>query len=91
MAQRPCTKGFPLEKVLLIYSKCRRTMYLNYFAELKLLIEWLGEIDKGELISYPRLPWYVGNYELQELAKHLGTSQEHVYHTLERIGHEHRT
>lgn len=77
-----------LKQWLILYSRHRTFLYINYFENLILLIKWLG-VDKcsesGLITSAPK--WYEGNYEVQELSKHLGVSQAMIFKTLKEIDH----
>lgn len=68
-------------ELLRLYSKNRTQLYINYFEDFKLLVAWLKPVPPNR--NLPRLPWFAGNYEVQELAKILGTAQEEVFKTLE--------
>lgn len=88
----PFTK-FPVEPLLKLYirlSKSTRTnrLYLNYYAELKLLIEWLGPFTFTEPKHVEKITWYNTNYEVQELARHLRIDQAIVLALIKELDND---
>lgn len=73
------TKPFPVWALLIIYNKSRTVdTYCNYFEGFKLLRDWLSPI---ELTPHSEpIPKLYRSYEIQELAKHLNTTQENINH-----------
>lgn len=86
------TNGIDIRIWIKLYNKNRRTLYLNYFHDLILLIEWLGVFIPPELsLDTSPISWYYCSYELQELAKHLGAPQSLVLALLQELHDEYRT
>lgn len=71
-------KPFPLWALLALYETASRQLYVNYFSDFKLLADWLGPIEMPEVSS--DIPKLFHTYEIQEIAKHLGTTQGQIYH-----------
>lgn len=78
--------------LLQLYRKHQGYFYINHFRNFKLFASWLLEEDLG---TYPindagnaHLPWFAGNYELQELAKYLKVSQGTLFKFLMEHWHE---
>lgn len=72
-------KPFPVEYLLILYIHShRRDTYINHFEGFKLLLDWLSPI---QLTGHSEpIPSLYRTYELQELSKHLGTTQENLNH-----------
>ena len=78
--------GFKLHTVLSIYTLGRKSLYLNHFAQFKLLLNWLGPIAFPKFVaSNPRIQWYQQNYEVARLAQVLGCSYEMIYYALAEL------
>ena len=82
-------EGVSIRIWIKLYNSKRPILYLNYFHDLKLLIDWLGVYIPPELsIDTSSVPWYHANYEIQELAKHLGCSDSLVLKLLQELQNE---
>lgn len=75
---------FPLRYFLILYTRAPRTLYLNHFEGLKLLLRWLSPISPSEKQSIS-LPIYLITYEMQEIAKHTGNSVSQIYQELTEL------
>ena len=72
-------KPFPVWALLILYHKgSSKDLYCDHFAGFKSLLHWLSPIQLTEL-SEPIAKLH-RNYEMQELAKHLNTTQENLNH-----------
>ncbi len=86
LAQTPT----PLWVVLHIYITATRACYMNYMEGLIELVAYLSPIELPPTTNMKRAPQVLCSYETQELAKHLGTTQDMIIHTLlELYGYEH--
>ncbi len=90
------SKPFPPEVLVALVLKDYTAVNINYFEGLKLLVSWLGPIDKVDP-SYDKYKYhrYVGSYRTQEAAKILSGKTYgtlfHRYHNLiiqQAITHE---
>lgn len=73
-----------MTEILKLYPAHQRFFYVNYFENFKLFVSWLTEeeIGKTTINSETQLPWFCGNYELQELAIILKCSQTDLFKVL---------
>lgn len=70
-------------ELLRLYSRKRKTLYLNYMEDFKYLVAWLKPVPPE--LPLPELPWYEQNYEVGELAKILGTTPQVIHKTLKEL------
>ena len=64
---------------LALYEAAPRELYLDYFKDFKLLINWLGLPQGHEYTKAVRLPRLLVSYEIQEIAKLLEVSQYELF------------
>ncbi len=83
MEPSECTDSFPLDSLLRMYCIGRRILYLDHMKGMKLLIDWLGPFNYEE--SDKLIPWFLQNYEVNELAKLIGTNPDTICETLKDI------
>lgn len=67
-----------------LYTRATNFLYVDHMDGFKVLVGWLG-LPHPSGINYPKLPRYLDNYEIQELAKVLRVSREEVFYTLLKI------
>ncbi len=80
----------PLWVVLYIYTTATRECYMNYMEGLIELVSYLSPIELPTTTNVKQAPQALCSYETQELAKHLGTTQDVIINTLlELYGYEH--
>jgi len=70
--------------LLTLYLRAPDMLYLKYFEGFRALVYWLGK-PKPAIQTYKKLHRSLQNYEIQELAEHLGVSREEVFWTLMEI------
>jgi hypothetical protein len=73
-------KPFPLVALLYIFEIANHQLYQNYFQDFILLRDWLSPIDIPEAPEHIKLPRCFRTYEIQEIARHLNTTQDNIYY-----------
>lgn len=79
---------FPLKYLLYLYSRCRtgkNSLYINYFKGLRLLVDWIGEVEIPSNVEIRKLSWYETNYEIQELSNLLNCEESIIVDTLREL------
>lgn len=89
--ERTDTRSFPLRPLLHIYMRTYPLLYTEYHAGLKELVRWLQPISIGiHSTPYRPLPEQLRSWELNELSKIIGTSEENLFYmilSIHREGH----
>lgn len=67
-----------------LYIRAANILYVDHMDGFKTLVHWLGRPIPSS-IEYLKLPDCLGNYTIQELAKHMGVTQEEVFYTMLKI------
>ena len=82
MSESSKSKQFPIWALLILYLRSdKSTTYCNHFEGLTLLRDWLSQDAPIELTPHSEpIPYLYRNYEMQELARILGTTQDNLNH-----------
>jgi hypothetical protein len=73
-----------IDILIALYTRATSSLYVDHMYGFKILVGWLG-LPHPSKVDYPKLPRYLDNYEIQELAKILKVSREEVFYTLLKI------
>lgn len=75
----------PIQILLAIYCNCPASLlYLNHMAGFRSLVAWLGTIRPAVGQQKP-VPQVLMTYEVQEIAKILGTTREEVWWEIAKL------
>jgi len=77
-------KEFPLAALLSLYLTAPTTLYLNHFEGFKLLVKWLGPVEKSKLQPIT-IPKAFSTYECQEIGTILGEHPSVIYQELYKL------
>ena len=83
-AQKLKQQKFPLGSLLTLYSRSPSSLYLNHLEGFKLLVNWLGPVEKSKLQPV-EIPVYFCTYEINCLAEILGEHPSVIYQELYQL------
>ena len=70
--------------LITLYTRASNFLYVDHMDGFKALVHWLGR-PSASSIDYPKLPNYLTNWDIIQLAKILNVSPEEVFYTMLRI------